>query len=265
LDLVVIEEPATRGVNWDGKQADREKTRLERALGLPPVPTDITVRSTQQYVDARAVFGGVEWLVDTEGIVLFAAPLVRRIVPRLTNERVRNGLIVAWLEAALQSLARGQTAPIPMQASPIFVAHVGAQGIVLRPSSAPAQPPDYYWHRSIQQSLAAACVFHQVVAAKHDNMVTVAVKLRSHSALLHERFTYYASAPPTSTTAYTAAQEVIAWVRDHGGMDAILGPISVRLQEFFAKLTASERGKWSAARNAIAEAGCASASTVAGA
>jgi len=231
LDLVVIEETAAHDSNWDGNRTDREKARIERELGLPPMPTDLTVRSTQQYVDAREVFGGVEWLVDTEGVVLFASPLARKVVPRLSKERVRSGLIVAWLEAALRSLARARTGQIASDSPHMIVAHVNGKGLALRPASVPTRTPEYYWHRSIQQALAAACVFHQVVAAKHDSMEAVAVKLNRHSPLLHERFSNYASISASSSTAYTAVLEVVTWVKEHGAMEAILKPVSRRLQE----------------------------------
>jgi predicted nucleotidyltransferase len=241
LDLVVLEEPAARDSDWDGKRADEEKARLERKLGPPPMPTDITVRSTQQYMDAREVFGGVEWLIDSEGVVLFASPLTRNVVPRRSKERVRNALIVAWLEAALRSLAKARTAHITLDDPRIMVAHVVGKTMSFRAPSAPVRTPEYYWHRSTQQALAAACVFHQVVAAKHDNMHAVAVKLSGHSDILHDRFSKCASAPACSSAAYSAVLDVITWVRAQGAMGGVLETFSRRLRELKDQDSGSER------------------------
>jgi predicted nucleotidyltransferase len=104
MDLVVLVEIPVDAPPWGPSEAAAARAWLQRALGPPPVPTDLWVRTTDRYAEARGVAGGVERLVDVEGTDVFARPAARAPVVRRRAEQVRREHVSAWLEHAVTAL-----------------------------------------------------------------------------------------------------------------------------------------------------------------
>jgi predicted nucleotidyltransferase len=104
LDLVVLVEIAADAPPWGPADTIAARRRLEPAITASPIATEVWVRTTDRYAEARGTIGGVEHAVDSEGIDVFAraptgAPIVRR-----TPDQVRREHVSAWVEHALTAL-----------------------------------------------------------------------------------------------------------------------------------------------------------------
>ncbi|HEX2205156.1 MAG TPA: nucleotidyltransferase domain-containing protein, partial [Longimicrobium sp.] len=104
LDIVVLVEPEAGAAPWGPKEFRAERDRLRREVAAPPVRTDLWVRTPDRFEEARHVVGGVEWLVETEGVVVYRRAPDRPPVPRRTPEQVRRENVSAWVEHALLAL-----------------------------------------------------------------------------------------------------------------------------------------------------------------
>jgi hypothetical protein len=186
FDLVVLVENASPDRPWDGDLVDAERDRLLAAIGPVSVPLDVTVRTIDQYEEARTTFGGVEQLVDREGIVLVEQPLLRAPTPRRAPDVVRRALTLAWLDGACRSIS--------LATPPRVTRIVGAGAPVAAVASL---EPDAYLHRARQQAIAALCTLHQCESAKRDNLGEVVRRLRTLHPQLPETLHAYAEAPRT--------------------------------------------------------------------
>lgn len=122
LDLVVLVELAAGAPPWGPKEFQAERGRLRREAGAPPVRTDLWVRTTDRFEEARRVVGGVEWLVETEGVEVYRRPLDRPPTVRRTPGQVRRENVSAWIEHAMLALegatARGNAAALAAGGAP---------------------------------------------------------------------------------------------------------------------------------------------------
>jgi hypothetical protein len=153
LDLVVlIETPGT--IRWTPAQILAEKRRLTGEAGPPPLPTDLWVRTTDQFAEAHHVRGCVEHLLDSEGVDVYTCPERRAPVLQRTPAQVRGQNVQDWIEGSAVELERAvaleRGLPIPPQPGPF------------------SRDPGHYAWRSIQRSLVALCVLHQTAVPRKD-------------------------------------------------------------------------------------------------
>jgi len=188
LDLVAIVELPTTARPWNGSDADAERDRIQAALGLPPISTDLTVRSAEQFEEARSIIGGVERLVETEGIDVYLEPFERPARARRSREDVRAALVRAWVEAASNSITSGVRdmrsgssgdASVKKTTLAILPGVSESEGVlrfVVRPTIGKRDPASYL-SRAIRQAITVLEVLYQVEAAKHDTVKSVLAKL----------------------------------------------------------------------------------------
>jgi hypothetical protein len=198
----VIVELGTDEPAWIGPESEAERDRIQQAVGKPPIATDMTVRSTDQFEEARYVIGGVERLVDLEGAVVYSRPLHRLPIPKRSRDRVRNALVRAWLDASSRSFRWGMelragkalnvNLPSDLQkpASPrvtagkvmlTLTAEHDSTRISVVPVNDVERNVEFCWFRSVQQSLTALCVLHQIETSKQDDNESVLDKLKRGS------------------------------------------------------------------------------------
>lgn len=106
LDLVVPVETPTEERRWGAADFARERGRIQRVIGPPPVRADLSVRTTDRYEEARRVIGGVEYQVDAEGIDVYAEAFQRTPVVRSDAEQVRREHTYGWLQHAVDVLTQ---------------------------------------------------------------------------------------------------------------------------------------------------------------
>jgi predicted nucleotidyltransferase len=192
LDIVLVVEPSPDMRNWDGPTADRQRERLLQALGSTPCKVDLSVRSGDQFEDARQLFGGVEWLAEHEGRVLYHAAF--ETPPRRTRPRelMRRNLMRAWLDAAHRSLMAVASQPTsatpapPRLRSPL----ISSSGpYVVRLSAghdAGVQARDRC-ERALKQAAAAICTHYQVEMRRHDQLEVIAGRLERCSRTVADK------------------------------------------------------------------------------
>jgi predicted nucleotidyltransferase len=154
LDVVVLVETAESVRPWGTPECAAERDRLQREVGAPPLPTDLWVRTTDQYQEARGVFGSVEAMVDTEGIDLYAEPFQRAPRVRRTPAQVRREYTVGWVTHALRALEE---------------AYARQASMADRPGVA-ALPPDLPAHACIVRSLLALLFARQIRSERGDGV-----------------------------------------------------------------------------------------------
>ena len=152
LDLVVVVETSRGAPPWGQKEFRAERDRLREELGSLPVRTDLWVRTTDRFEEARRVVGGVEWMAETEGVVVYSRPLERRPVARRTPDQVRRENVSAWIEHALFALD---------------AAARSANASVLRPDGAASGDPGGAARMAVERAVNALLVAHQLRASKH--------------------------------------------------------------------------------------------------
>ena len=190
LDLVVIVELPPDTKPWNGSDADAERDRIQREVGPPPISTDMTVRSAAQFEEAKGIIGGVERLVETEGVDLYSEPFTRPARARRTRDEVRFAIVRAWIEASATAIANGVVVELdssrPVRSEAVFATvaetpnHEGVLRFVVRPKAA-APAKSVYWSRSIRQAITALEVLYQIEAAKHDRREDVLDELAKFS------------------------------------------------------------------------------------
>jgi hypothetical protein len=119
LDLVVLVEIPPYARPWGTPECVRERGRIQSAIGTPPLNTDLWVRTTDQYEEARRVAGSIEFLVDAEGIDVYSRPLERAPRVRRTVAQVRREYAAGWITHALRALdaATGENVDVAAQAA----------------------------------------------------------------------------------------------------------------------------------------------------
>jgi predicted nucleotidyltransferase len=111
FDLAVIVEPDAASPAWQPGDVAAERQRLQRVVDrLCPSPprVEIFVTTTDQFAVGRTIFGGVDWLIETEGVPLYAEPFRRQPSASRTHVQVRNGYAATWVQHALAALAAAQ-------------------------------------------------------------------------------------------------------------------------------------------------------------
>ena len=165
LDLVVLIETPANVPRWSAEQVLSEKRRIMQAVGPPPLKTDLWVRTTDQFEEARGVLGCMEHVMETEGVDVYSRPFTRPPAPRRTSEQVRCQNVRDWLDDALGDLHRASAL------------ERGAQ--VPRAPRPASTHPGHYARRSIQRSIVAVCVWHQApLPAKQQPVAEAVAALR---------------------------------------------------------------------------------------
>jgi predicted nucleotidyltransferase len=231
LDVVVLEETASSDRPWTGEMIDGERDRLLRAVGQVAVPVDLTVRTTDEYYEARTIFGGVEQLIDREGIVLYTRPYDRAPTIRRDRDTVLLALSLTWLDGACRSIdeatkriARERSASRTPQ---LRMAGEGG-GMTVRfgaPSAGWPVPALGYEHRARQQAVASLCTLYQVESSKADDIATIIARLRAQAPGIPPTLQSLVTEPPTLAvavaTALTALDVVASELEGDSPMDAM--------------------------------------------
>lgn len=145
LDLVVFVEVPAHSPVWRGPQENAERKRIQQQVGPAPIPTDLSVRTTDQYAEAADVLGGLEWLVKHQGMLVFSRPLRRPAWVRRSREDVWRDNLNTWVDHAI----------------------AGVSGAARLASRVP-QDSLTLSQLAIERALNAVLVFHQIPAkAKH--------------------------------------------------------------------------------------------------
>lgn len=203
LDLVVIKELPSTVPPWTGADADRARSQLMRFVPCAPFPVDLTVRSSQQYLDARGVFGGVEQLLDREGAVVYRRSLTSKPRPRSNLESVKVGLTMAWIQAALRTLFElkafesqaATSSRMPDKSSGqrnrvlVCLPPKEGHGSIPTVTRHFEGPSDTYhatqalYQRIQRQTITALCVRYQVESEKADRPVDMVRRLRERAPI----------------------------------------------------------------------------------
>lgn len=164
LDLVVIVEIPPGERPWANPEIAAERRRLQGEVGRPPLPTDLWVRTTDRFEECRSVVGGVESLVESEGVDLFSRPMDRAPIVRRPPEQVRIANTCGWLEDGVAALTRARTA--------------GSRP-GLRLGTAPvADEALFFAEKAVRCAINALFVKHQVLVSKQDSLEVVLARLR---------------------------------------------------------------------------------------
>ncbi|MFL5385823.1 MAG: nucleotidyltransferase domain-containing protein [Longimicrobiaceae bacterium] len=163
LDLVVLLEIPADAAPWGPAEVIAERKRLQQSVPRPPILTDLWVRTTDRYAEARGVIGGIERLVDVEGVDVFSEPLTRAPIVRRTPDQVRREHVSAWIEHALWALEGTAAMESATVARPV----------------APGQPrtADEASRICAERAVNALLVFHQVEARKGDGLTGMIERL----------------------------------------------------------------------------------------
>jgi predicted nucleotidyltransferase len=218
LDLVTVVELPPDEPRWNGPHADAEKMRLIQAIGPVPVELDLSVRSGEQYEEAREIVGGVEKLVAQEGCIIFSQPFSNAPKRTRTRVAVTTHLVRAWLEASARSIALGIRASQEKVAVPSLdgwhsvhrYGHVGTAleesglRITLRRTVSNMRGADHYWRRAVQQALTAVCVLHQIDSSKHDALASVVSSIAKRSPHAGRQFEPLVESQPSRQHACVA-------------------------------------------------------------
>ncbi|MBA3645729.1 MAG: nucleotidyltransferase domain-containing protein [Gemmatimonadaceae bacterium] len=153
LDLIVVVE-----IPYDPSGGVREcneiRAHIVRTLGLPPLKTDLSVRSIDQFEAAKGVIGGAERLAVTEGVELFCAPYTRAPVLPPSQQGTIAGIVRSWFESALKFAEDSATFEAANDSTSVLAAF-----------------------RSIQKSITAVCVHHQMETSKAEPINQVLQRL----------------------------------------------------------------------------------------
>jgi len=150
LDLAVVVEPPGGGETWGPADDARERARLQAAVGAA---ADVMLTTTDMLAAGRRVFGGVEWLVDHEGVLLRETRLRRKPVARRSPDQVRRGYVATWLDHAWRALRAAQRGT---------------------PSGPAGEDPAA---AAVLRALMALLVFHRLPAAKRDGHAGMLARL----------------------------------------------------------------------------------------
>lgn len=165
LDLVVLIEIPLADRRWGATEFLAERMRLQREVGAPPIPTDLSVRTTDRFEEARRVIGGVEHLVDLEGINVFHERMKRAPFARCSADQVRRELTYGWVRHAGETLSKA-----------VWVekrdAARDARPLVLTLDNRAA-------HNAILRGLNSLLVWHQILGFKADGAAGLLAKLQT--------------------------------------------------------------------------------------
>ena len=104
FDIVVVLEQRHDETPWGPAALAAERARLSALIPSIMQPIDLAVTTTDLYEAGHKVFGGLEWLMDHEGIQVFSLRPLRKPVVRRTRDQVRRGYVATWIEHAIRAL-----------------------------------------------------------------------------------------------------------------------------------------------------------------
>jgi len=216
LDLVVLVEIPRGTPRWGPDEVIAERKRLQQQIPRPPVLTDLWVRTTDRYAEARGVVGGVERLVDVEGVDVYSEPPTRPPLVRRTPDQVRREHVSAWIEHALWALegtAAMEAAKVP-------------------PRIAPGHPRTVEEASRIcaERAVNALLVFHQVEAAKGDGLAGMIAHLSTCDRACASRIeSLFPSTDDPTASARRVVSEVVRRLAQDRGMLPYLASSLTRL------------------------------------
>lgn len=162
FDFVALVEPQRTKEVWCPRHNLAEKQRLLHLFSGRPERVELWVRTTDQYAEARHVFGCPEELVDFEGITLYSRPYSRSPVIRRGPNTVRLDNVADWFEGALINLDAAIASP--------------------RCTGGPTRAQsggDVRLQATVNRAITALCVMSQIRAStKHTSVISVLEKLR---------------------------------------------------------------------------------------
>jgi hypothetical protein len=164
LDLVVLVEVPGGSRAWGPAENLAERNRIQGAVGAPPITTDLSVRTTDHYHEARHVVGGVEHLVDLEGVDLYSHPLSHPPTIRRTPTKVRQQHIGTWITHAAAVLDEATS---------------GAQADSVGTPAARGARHASAAHASVMRAVTALLVSHQLHSSKRDGIPAMLTQLAS--------------------------------------------------------------------------------------
>lgn len=167
LDLVVLVEVPPGSRVWGPAENLSERDRIQRAVGVPPITTDLSVRTTDHYHEARHVIGGVEHLVDFEGVDLYSHALSRPPTIRRTPTQVRQQHTGTWITHAAAVLDEATSG-----------AQADSDGTPERREARLALAA----HASVMRAVTALLVSHQLHSSKRDGIPAMLTQLASVDA-----------------------------------------------------------------------------------
>jgi len=167
LDLVVLVELPRGSTAWGPRENLAERDRIQNAVGVPPISTDLSVRTTDRYHEARQVIGGVEHLVDLEGVDLYSRPLREPPTIRRTPECVRCQHAGTWVYHAVAVLEEAM--------APARTALVDAPNNAAKLTAAA--------HASAMRAVTALLVTHALHSSKRDGIRAMLAQLGSVDAI----------------------------------------------------------------------------------
>lgn len=131
-------------MRWGPAEGLREKQRIQRNIGRPPVKTELWVRTVDQFEEAKDVFGGIESLVQAEGVDVYSVPLQRSPTKVRDRSAVKAQILSDWVAGAEEELRIAKTS-----------SYGGAQSAV----------------RSLERSIMAACILFNIRSTPKDEPI----------------------------------------------------------------------------------------------
>ena len=237
MDLVVLVEPPRGGGRWGAAEFTRERDRIQREVGSPPLPTDLSVRTTDRYEEARRVIGGVEHLIDLEGVDIYSDAFRRRPEARCSPDQVRRELAYGWVEHAVDTLDKAVRQEI---------------AVAVRAATRPGPIPENPSARSAMlRAITGLLVFHQILSSKSDGTSGMITKLMGADPLVAAQLGAIAPSEPVfSNAAQTALGIVISRLSDDSRMAPMLQSLRRRVSAHAASELQRRADDWSLQRRA---------------
>lgn len=222
MDIVVIVETPLGSPRWGAEAFSAERERIQRELGPPSIRTDLGVRTTDRYEEARRVVGGLEHLVDLEGVDVHSQPSHRLPEVRCTSAQVRREHTYGWVRHARETLEHAfETQRSGGVAGPVASAS-GRAGAAAR--------------NTVLRALNAMLVSHGVHGSKRDGAAGLLSKLAAVNLMSAAQFHEIAFTQPLSLqVARSALQYVVSRVLDDPEMAPLLHVEQGRLSALTAR------------------------------
>ena len=170
FDLVVVVETLLHEGVWGAKEFQSERARIQREFGSPRVPTDLWVRTIDRYEEARRVIGGVEHLIDFEGVEVYRDSLTRSPVVRYAPNEVRRQHTYGWVRHAADTLSKA-----------VHLHNTRALAHTRRPQ---ARSENLAAHSATLRAINALLVWHRIFGTKRDGALGMVAKLGTADAKL---------------------------------------------------------------------------------
>lgn len=222
LDLVCVIELPDGAPPWGYRDCVAAKERMLRTIGRAacagPPRLDLWVRTTDQFEEGRRVIGGVESLVEVEGVEVYSTPSRRAPVTRRTRDQVRRANVGIWIEHAVLALEQARR-----------VEHAA----LLRSSTSAAawDAGELAW-QAVRCALNALLVAHQVRSTKQDPLDDVLEKLAcvepAFEAALRPRLPAHDGAVP-AIQAHAVVSAVLHRTLQDPAMERYVGGFRARL------------------------------------